>query len=254
MAKLNANKNLLELEAEAESFYLSVDKALFYDLPEAVLLYMGDALASRGLSTLMETPISDIVCRQILVRLMQDLRSTYLLAVKGYPAAAATVTSSILEMAYEIPYIGNDDIRTQKWIDHRDIRRTNETYFNRMSYVLSKIELTDLEKRDILEQERQTYQILSAAKHGNSMFQQLIGIESGKDSHIITSNPSKADFSVRTSAYSIYHACRLGLRGAIGYLDAHATDVDDETWRKRAEKILGELKVSATKILGEDSK
>ncbi len=73
-----------------------------------------------------EIPLPEQVGLCLLVRLLNDLRCTVLLADRGYGLQAVTIAGSIYEAAFAIGYIGAAQDLANAWVDHDDPLKTLE--------------------------------------------------------------------------------------------------------------------------------
>ena len=109
-------------------------------------------LIGEVLGRIPETPLHDVsqsrkVLTALLVRLANDLRSAALLALRGYSIQAATLVTSMYEVAYTVAYIRSDETLAQAWIDHND----PTTQFRQVKALikegLAKFGVTDIDKQ-----------------------------------------------------------------------------------------------------------
>jgi hypothetical protein len=75
-------------------------------------------IAGRRLSDLSDTTWAQLM---ILMRISDYLRSIQLLAIKGYPEQAGTLTASIFELAHTAAYFGQEPDKAKVWLDANSI-------------------------------------------------------------------------------------------------------------------------------------
>ena len=238
---------LLGDEHDVQKYYFENHKELFFDLPSTIYDFLG-SIASEESSNGTIQP-NELACRTIFVRILQDLRCVQICASSGYTPAAAAIATSIIELAYEISYLAAHIERAEKWFNHRDLRHTSEEHHNRVRVVL-KSQTADVNERKTLEDvEWENYWIMSAIKHGNSVYQQMFGYEIEGEAITFSAIPTQSEIINNTSSLILYRACQYSLRAGIYFANSFLSN----DLRKRHEiellSITERLRVATDKAL-----
>jgi len=168
---------------------------------------IGETVTSLGMRRIEECSQSFQVTSLLLIRLANDLRCMALLAERGYPLQALTISSSIYEVGITIARIGADDGLAQKWIDHD---RPDQAFLNLKTAtkeVFRQCGIPDPEKQ--AELDYRVYQQFCMAKHGNPLLQTAHGlIQQGRDVSL-QNGPDTSEIAVNNSWYAMDHATRF---------------------------------------------
>ncbi len=171
-----------------------------------------------------ELSASRLVCTTLLVRLSNDLRCIALVAARGYALQAASLATSMYEVAYSIAAIGSDDQLAGKWLTHDDPTRPFMTTKQLMDAALRnwKARLPD----DIGFRQYQTYSQLSMAKHANPLLQFLHGYQV-KDGKVAAQNgPDTSESANRVAWFALERAAELAFSALCSFLAARHVPPD----------------------------
>jgi hypothetical protein len=124
--------------------------------------------------------LSQRVSAHLLSRLLKDLRCMQLVGERGYPAQACVVASSLLESAFTLGYVGNDEARAESWHRHssptrswRSVRTTIKDVFEKR---ISRASL----RAEKIDEWQNKYAQLCMLKHANPLAERSLGLKSNK--------------------------------------------------------------------------
>jgi hypothetical protein len=178
-------------------------------------------LINLCLSRLPELPIKEIplpqkISTSLLVQLSNDLRTSSLLSLMGYPIQAATIVSSMYEIAYCIAAIGSDQTMAEKWVNHEE---PTKPFLS-----IKKLTIEGLRKlghpkpEEQLKSEYRVYQQLCMAKHKNPLFHMQHGYIIQGNKVVSMNGPSTSKESIRTAWFVMEHASGLAFRAMISFI------------------------------------
>lgn len=182
-------------------------------------------LIGVALSSLPEFPIRDIppsqnVATTLLTRLSNDLRSAFLVAVRGYAIQSATLVSSMYEAAYAVAAIGSDDALANEWIDHQDPTRPPFKGFEQLTRDgLAKLRVPNPDEHAAIEY--CVYRQLCMAKHGNPLMQKQHGYTIENGSVVIKNGPDLSEPAVRLAWFALEHAASLAFVALASFIVNH---------------------------------
>jgi hypothetical protein len=107
----------------------------------------------------------------LLARIGNDARAMATLARSGYVMQSWAIGTSILEHCYAIGHIGTNEARAEQWFAHSDLRATPWKARAALRSMLIKLEIPQMEEAFYRHFTR-----LSAAKHGNPVYQSRFGV------------------------------------------------------------------------------
>lgn len=166
-------------------------------------------LIGVAVSSLPEVAIRDVsqsrkVATALLVRLSNDLRSTALLAPRGYTLQAATLVASIYETAYTIAAIGLDDCLADEWINHDDPTQPFRKVLDLTRAGLAKLGVPNVAAQATTEY--RVYRQLCLAKHVNPLLQTQHGYRFEGKNVAAMNGPDLSEPAVRTAWFALEHA------------------------------------------------
>lgn len=183
-------------------------------------------LAYNLISTILNRPIGDnpaplsrILCVQLLVRLSNDLRTIGLLALTGYTLQAATVAAALLEIAFMLAFIGEDEALADQWARHTKPTRAPWGVKHMIEQSLKKLGHPDWKAQG--KAEYQNYSQLCQAKHGNPVLQMTHGWHWENNSVIFMNGPDTSDVSVRAGWFALEKAVGCTYVAIGAYLTYH---------------------------------
>jgi len=157
----------------------------------------------------------------LLAKLSNDLRSSALLAVQGYPVQALTVVAAMYETAYTIAFIGSDEQLAQQWIDHGHRTRPFRPAKTLTKDGLRRLGCPDCQVARQSKVEYRVYSQLCMAKHGNPLFQKQHGYALEDGQVTVSNGPTRSDESIRGSWFALEHAAALTFVGIASYVRDH---------------------------------
>lgn len=155
------------------------------------------------------------VAVSLMNRLSDDLRCAALLALRGYPIQALTLTASMYESSYCLAYIGADDALAEEWIAHDDPTRPFRPVKSLTVEVLRRQGVDDPEEAS--KKAYRVYRQLCLAKHGNPVLQRQHGYEIEDGALVATNGPHTAEPAIRAARFALEHATRLTLLAASSF-------------------------------------
>lgn len=191
---------------------------LHFTLPMRTYQLMHEVMRLQQPGTVQEVGVAGSVTRRIFVRLMQDLRAVQQLAAIGSASAAGTVASSLAEVAYEVAWVGRDDERAQRWLDHTVPKNAVEAWGTRWNEVSALRHADPALARAAVEYEAQVYRQLCMLKHGNSMLQKGLGSVVADGAEYISPLPMLTHNTLGAAGFAVFHAVRLCLEASADYV------------------------------------
>jgi len=168
---------------------------------------MAAALRSLPAVRISEVPQAVKVAVSLSIRLQNDLRAAFLLAVNGYPTQAATIVASIYETAFTIAFIGNSEDRAQEWIDHDDPTRTFRTVRDLTREGVCADNKDQIES--MVAAQYKVYSQLCMVRHSNPMYQMQHGMHRTSDGVESINGPDASPNAIRVAWFCLEHGIRL---------------------------------------------
>ncbi|MEK5321796.1 hypothetical protein NSS94_21515 [Paenibacillus sp. FSL L8-0644] len=170
---------------------------------------------------------ADISRLHLLSRLYNDLKSIYLLSLKGYSVQAATIACAFYEAALTVICIDNEEEKGRKWLKHKDTVHgySKTSVLNRE--VVKKLNWSS----DTWDNLKKVYTYLSMAKHSNPLIltvHSFVEVNDDKGSYKdFNYGPEVSEASFRLSWYSILMSMQLGNAALGTYVNNLAELIDD---------------------------
>jgi hypothetical protein len=188
------------LERELAS-YLQVTELAFYAIGLAT-------------SRMPELPVREVtqsckVVTGLLMRLSNDLRSTALLACRGYAVQAVSLVSSMFEVAYTIAAIGSDEKLAQQWIEYDDPTRTFKDIPTLIRAGLRNLSVPNPNKQ--FSSEYLIYRQLCLAKHANPLFQRQLAYRLVGNVVESSNGPDTSEPAIKAACFALDHAAHLAI-------------------------------------------
>ena len=167
-------------------------------------------LVGMALTAVPPRPVRELahafkVTTDLLMRLANDLRSVGLLAERGYALQAASLASSIYEVAYTVAFIGADDGLAQEWIRHEDPTRPFRGVWDLTVGVLQKLGLNEVRRRT----QYRVYRQLCLAKHANPILEMIHGYRLEGGDVVGSTGPDVSEAAVRAARFALEHSVGL---------------------------------------------
>lgn len=175
--------SLLDIHNRANAALVDLSKGLFEELPVATNNLLGNVV-----DVLIKTKTSKAqnVALMTVLRLKQEAQAIRMLLGHGYPAQAMSLAANMIEITYELLFIGNDESKAEIWDRHVGPRekvwnRQNRLIKQRMIEGWKSMGMTEEESKEQAEADYSSYGLLCDAKHGNPVINKTTGgfIENG---------------------------------------------------------------------------
>ncbi len=161
----------------------------------------------------------------LMAQLLNHLRCSMILSLRGYPAQVCVLTASIYEAAFAVMAIGSDDRVATKWLAHDDPNRSYEEVRKITKAGLANLIPLSPSSRKI-DLERQTevnyvvYRQLCWPKHLNPMFvQRHSRRDSGRGQ--LFNGPDASDEGLKLACFGLEHGASLAACAGAVYLSAY---------------------------------
>ena len=162
------------------------------------------------------------VVTTLLAKVLNDLRTSSILAATGYSSQAATIVSSLYESAFMIAYIGDNDDLANKWIEHEDATKLFISVKELTKQGLKNIDTQNYE--EFHPQEYNHYKQLCMIKHGNPLVQKNLVYSMEDNSVIADFGPETSEFSIKIGWYALERAINYSMIAISGYINFHLLD------------------------------
>ncbi len=178
------------------------------------------------LSAAPEAPISQVSLARrtvsvLMVRLSNDLRVVALTGLRGYALQAASLASSMYEVAYGIVYIGGNDTRAEAWVNHDDPTRPFRNIRTLTTDVARSLGVDNPDQAAA--GWYRVYRQLCLVKHSNPIVQRDHGhySDTEENAEFVMNGPDAGEASVRVAKFALEHATRLTVLALASFIDNH---------------------------------
>jgi hypothetical protein len=161
----------------------------------------------------------------LMAQMLNHLRCSMLLSLRGYPAQVCVLTASIYEAAFAVMAIGSDDRVARKWLEHDDPNRSYEEIRKITKAGLANVIPLSQSSRKI-DLERQTevnyvvYRQLCWPKHLNPMFvQRYSRRDSGRGA--LFNGPDASDEGLKLASFALVNGAAFASSAGAVYLSAY---------------------------------
>lgn len=182
----------------------------------------------------------DISRLHLLSRLYNDLKSIYLLSLKGYSVQAATIACAFYEAALTVIFI-DEEKKGEKWLQHNKREQGYSNMGNLKKEVVKKLNWSS-DTHDIL---KKYYTELSMAKHSNPLTLTVHSFVEVKDSEGsykgLNYGPEFSEASFRLSWFSIIMSMQLGSSALTAYVNSLAELIDDQLFINQMQELQSEF-------------
>jgi len=210
---LRIEYNDIEASEEKAAESLNREIASHIELIRLTFNFINKTLQLLPKRKLSEISQAEKVCSSLLLRLTNDLRCIDMLVSRGYPLQAGTLASSVFEIAYTIIFIGSDEARAQRWIDHDDPKRAFCTVRNMVESSLNKRgKLMSLSNEDIKERVESEYRIYRQfcwPKHTNPLLQKVLGYRDQGGKLLMVNGPDTSEDAIRVAWFALDYTAGL---------------------------------------------
>jgi hypothetical protein len=207
----DAEKKALEILEPELSGYAKINMQ--------ALNVVGITLSALPEEYIRDIPLHQKIAVNLLVRISNDLRSSTLLALRGYAGQAVTIVSSMFESAYCIAAIGNDQSLAHEWANHDDPKKSVMGVKAMVKQGLTNLDFTNIEHQT--EIEYRVYRQLCLAKHSNPLFQMGHG-EIIQNGDVVSKNgPDTSENAIRAAWFAMEHAAALTFISLMSFIKFH---------------------------------
>ena len=198
------------------SQHLLTTLAEYITLSDDVLEEVTGVLASFS----KEGRLSDaaFVCTLLISRLLNDQRATVAMATQGYVLQALSVAAGMVELANATAFIGDDNKKAGRWLDHTDIKRTYPPDVVRS--IRAACTMLELEETAV-QREYGNYRHLCMAKHSNPIVMSQLGVQIDEGKFHVQVGPYVDDAVVRAARSAIASAARASWLAAMTLISYH---------------------------------
>ena len=217
-------------EVDAAVFMISNHRELVVDLPQGVLKFFNDSLNSLPKTFTNEIRLSEWVCRLLIGRLIQDIRSMSLCASLSYSTGTASIASSIFEIAFELMFLTANEEAAQAWLDHKVIKEGSSKIGERIESYVGKLGFIGKEKTDMVQKYFEPYRLINMAKHGNSILQRNLNLKFDDENRKLTiaAGPDTSRESMAIIALSIEHALSSATAALARFFQEYYPNLSDQ--------------------------
>jgi len=201
---------------KAAGIALSNELSAYLGAVDAAYRAMGMAMEAVPEQLLEDIPLARRVACVLLARLANDMRWSSLLVMHGYGLQAASIISSAYEVACAIVYIGSDQDRAERWVNHSSRTSSFMGVRSLTEAVVSQWN-PDADYRNVYEK----YGDLCMAKHANPMLQMHFGVSVDHESRTVqigNNGPDCSDVGLQVAALALENAAGLGHMAATSYM------------------------------------
>lgn len=214
-----------EVHQEANAALVRLSAEVFAHHPAEL-----DDLYSRILSAMLAQqprtrPLH--VALMTVLRLKQEAHAVRMLLGLGYPTQALALAAGMMEFAYDLLYIRDDDTRAGAWEAFEPLTYSlwrGTTIKQRMRDSLDALGLTGQELDDAVNDDYGLYGILCAAKHGHPSIQKMTGGTVEGDTLIAGPHDYRHDDERRNAVFAMHAVFRASNLGILAVLEYHLTD------------------------------
>lgn len=215
---MNAGESLADAEQKALEI-LDPELSRHGKLNMHAFNLIGDALGSLPEQNIQHAPLPQKIATSLLVQISNDLRSSSLLALRGYAVQAVTIVSSMFESSYCIAAIGDNQILAQKWVNHDDPTKSFMDTKSLVTQGLRNLEHPNVEKQSKIEY--RVYRQLCMAKHANPLFQMEHGYIIHDGIVVAMNGPNTSENTIRAAWFAMDHATALTFIALISFFKFH---------------------------------
>ena len=171
-----------------------------------------EALLGKAIQAALDSPLpanvrSRNVTLKLLTRMIRDLRCSTALVVFGYPVQALSLVASVLEVAFTVAYIRDDNKRAQDWVDHRDPTRVFESVPTMLQDAIAQLNLPN--HKDVVAKHYSTYRQLCMAKHVNPLLEKSFGVRDEEHRSVLEAGPAFDEDAFRKAWYALTNGAGL---------------------------------------------
>lgn len=227
-----------DIHARANAALVGMSKELYVDVPAATDRLLGD-LAGKLFKA--EKTTAQKVALMTVLRLKQEAHAIRLLLGHGYPAQAMSLAANMIEITYELLFVGDDEVKAAQWEKHSEpgekVWGKNSSIYKRMVDGLKSVDLSDADAKDQADVDYQSYGLLCDAKHGSPVINKVSGGFFDGDTFVtgpqIYQEKSDVFQAVQTSNVTAW----MSVLAALAVIHYHLGDDDKAALLDESEKL-----------------
>ena len=165
----------------------------------------------------------------LLARVLNDLRCTSLMALRGYTMQSWTVASACFEVAYAMGFIGNDVERAKRWLAHSDLSRPPWDVKAALDNTAIYLDLakTPRHRKEWIDREYRLYERLCIGKHANPASERLRYLGQRKEKVILRLTPYFSEARATEAKLGMMLATRSATMACWVYWKTHTPEAKD---------------------------
>lgn len=221
---MNETRKSLE-EAEKEATAL-LNEELDAHLNTSQFAYnlISLAINSFPMMKLSEVPNSLKVVVSLLVKISNDIRCVSLISSRGYPIQAAAIVASMYESSFMIAYVGNNEERAMRWIEHDNPKKLFINLYDLTKEAIKSLNVKDVDI--VTEKEYLDYRQLCMVKHSNPLFQMEHGYRLEDNIFFAINGPEHSEESNRVSWFVLERSINYVLISLGSFINNHLVSYD----------------------------
>src|SRR5262249_47443813 len=127
--------------------------------------------------------------------------------------------ASMYEVSHAIVFIGANDERAQRWIDHDHLKNSFMSARQLTTEVMRELGVPDLEKH--VARRYQVYTQLCMEKHANPIAEKADTFEFAPEGVVFTHGPRSTSQATRTCRFALEHAADLAFVALVAVVEGH---------------------------------
>lgn len=164
------------------------------------------------------------VAVSLLVKISNDIRCASLMSAKGYSIQSASIVASMYESSFMVAYIGSDEERARKWIQHNDPKKPFIGVFDLTKGAIKNFSNENVD--DKANKEYSDYRQLCMVKHSNPLIQMQHGFQIEGNNIISFNGPDHSETSIRVSWFALERSINYILISVGSFINNQLTPFD----------------------------
>lgn len=235
-----------------EEHELAIQDAFCLTAPD-IFLHGGEkryALIQEALSTFTQPLLARKIGSALLAAQARNLRSVQLMAARGYPQEAATITRTALERGFLQAFISGDEEKAKRWNDHSTTEKAFEPFFNCVKSVGKRWFGEDPPMRQTFEDgEKALYAHVSSYAHNNPATTKLLDLRVVDGEVMLSTMPmttAQAFIGCASIFLAAQRAAELSLHAFVEVFPS--SDAERQAWQAPIEQLSGERQRQQTRL------
>lgn len=220
-----------DLHAREKRFGADLDARYpgLWPVMDCTLHWAGQVFAASPAKPISELPESELAGRTLMARILTDIYAMATLAWRGYTVQMTSLAASTFESCFYLSYIGLNDDKAEKWLNHPDHTTSFVSVFAAIQGTMIN-DISDQVTPERLEEavrdEYQIYQQLCAVKHGNAAVQMPLGVQWNHTCAEVHVGPQLTSEGQEVTLWVLWNVLRQVLSAADAYARAHVPQLD----------------------------